>query len=451
MARLRKPRLRTVKLDSRRGRRALEELAARGRQVIDRRVERTVERLLRNIRRRGDRALVRAVRRLDGAAIDGPSDLRLPAPDAEAERPALPAGFAAALERAIAAVERCHRQQAERALAGFTLDEGGVEVIEDRRPLARVGVYVPGGRASYPSTAVMTVVPARVAGVGEIAVATPPAAHAGSAALRYTLGRLGVREVWGMGGAQAVAALAYGTSTVPRVDAIVGPGNAWVTAAKRRVAGEVAIDGLAGPSEVVIVAGGDADPDWIAADLLAQAEHDPRAAAVLVALDTALPKRVERALRERLPGLATAATAAASLASFGTALVAAGPEAALAAVERLAPEHLQLVGPAAEALAPAVRNAGAVFVGAATPEVFGDYVAGPSHVLPTGGSARFASGLGVDTFVRTGHRVRFTAAAAAEQGEAAAALADAEGFPAHAASARLRSRGEPRSVGGEER
>ena len=431
-------RLRTVDADSRRGRRAVARLVERGRAVLEPKVERAAARVIAAVRRRGDAALIAAVRRFDGVAVASAGALRLAVPDPEAVRPELPPAFADALERAIGAVEAFHRRQAERALAGFTVERGGVEIVEERRPLSRVGIYVPGGRASYPSTAVMTVVPARVAGVEEIAVATPPAAWTASPALRYTLGRLGVREAWGMGGAHAVAAFAYGTATVPRVDKIVGPGNAWVTAAKKLVAGEVSIDGLAGPSEVVIVAAGDADPAWIAADLLAQAEHDPRAAAGLVTTDRKLPRRVERELAAQLPNLATAETAAAALAGSGLAVVVGSAAEALALVERIAPEHLQLVGAEAEALAPRVRNAGAVFVGAATPEVFGDYVAGPSHVLPTGGGSRFASGLGVDDFVRTSHRVRFTPEAAAEWAATAATLAVAEGFPAHAASARLR-------------
>lgn len=439
MARL----LRTVRAGTRRGERALERLVRRGRAVLDPKTVRAAARQVEAVRRRGDAALVEAVRTLDGVEVGSAAALRRPVPAAESLLPELPGGFAEALERAIAAVEGFHRRQAARALEGFVHHAGGVEVVEVRRPLRRVGIYVPGGRASYPSTAVMTVIPARLAGVAEIAVATPPAAWAGSPALRYALARLRVTEVWGMGGAHAVAAFAYGTETVPRVDKIVGPGNAWVTAAKQRVAGgAVAIDGLAGPSEVVIVAAGDLapDPTRIAADLLAQAEHDPRAAAILITTDRRLPGRVERELAAQLPLLATAETAAASLAGFGLAVVVETPAEALALVERLAPEHLQLAGAAAEALAPAVKNAGAVFVGEATPEVFGDYLAGPSHVLPTGGSARFASGLGVDDFVRVSHRVRFTAAAAADHAVAAATLAAAEGFPAHAASALLRGR-----------
>jgi histidinol dehydrogenase len=430
--------LKTVRLGTRRGDRAVERLIARGRSVLDPKTVRVAARQVEAVRRRGDAALLKAVKRYDGVEVESAAALRLEVPDPEAVRRELPPGFAEALERAIAAVGAFHRRQAERALAGFTWERDGVEIVEDRRPLARVGIYVPGGRASYPSTAVMTVLPALAAGVEQIAVATPPAAWAASPALRYALGRLGVGEVWGMGGAHAVAAFAYGTETVPRVDLIAGPGNAWVTAAKKLVAGEVAIDGLAGPSEVVIVAAGDADPALVAADLLAQAEHDPRAAAVLVTTDRKLPRRVNRELAARLSGLATAATASASLAGFGLAVVVESAAEALALVERIAPEHLQLVGAEAETLAPRVRNAGAVFVGSATPEVFGDYVAGPSHVLPTGGGARFASGLGVDDFVRSSHRVRFTQEAAAGWAGAAAALAEAEGFPAHAASARLR-------------
>jgi len=436
--------LRIAGAGSRRGRRALDRLVRRGDRVLDARTVRQAERLVRAVRRKGDAALLDAVTRLDGVDVQRAEDLRLPAPSLEHERPLLPPGFAAAVDRALDAVERFHRRQ---AVPGYTMEEeDGVELTERRDPLSRVGVYVPGGRASYPSTVWMTVVPARLAGVREIAIATPPAAFHGNAALRYTLARLGVTEIWGMGGAHAVAALAYGTETVPRVDKIVGPGNAWVTAAKRLVLGEVGIDGLAGPTEVVVVAeAGHARPELLAADLLAQAEHDPRAAAVLVTDDRSLAKRVSRELEHQLAELPTAETARASLEAFGLALVVDDIADSLEVVDRIAPEHLQLVGPGAEALEPRIRTVGAVFLGEATPEVFGDYVAGPSHVLPTGGSARFASALGVEDFVRRSHTVRFSPRAAARWADVAATLADAEGLPAHAASARRRAgRGEAR-------
>lgn len=431
-----------VELDSPRGAKALARLVERGRLVLDRRVTRGAEKIVDSVRRGGDRALLAAVNRFDGVPAASVAALRLRAVSVPAS--ALSAGFAAALETAIENVEAYHRRQLH---GGFVTRRGGVSLEERREPLRRVGVYVPGGLAAYPSTVVMTVVPARLAGVAEIVVATPPGAFRvdsipgalrAQAALVYTFARLGVSEVWGMGGAQAIAALAFGTETIPRVDKIVGPGNAWVTAAKRAVAGEVGIDGLAGPTEVVILADGSARAELVAADLLSQAEHDPRAAAILLTDDRDLARRVALEIVRQLPTLATAETARAALAAFGTALVAPTLEAALDAAAALAPEHLQLVGLRAEALVDRVRNAGAVFVGAASGEVFGDYVAGPSHVLPTAGSARFASALGVEDFIRRSHVIRLTPAAAHRLAPAAAALADAEGLPAHAAAARRR-------------
>jgi len=426
--------LEILKSDSRAGRRAVERLIRRGETVLDAGTLRRAAKIVADVRKRGDRALLEYARKLDGA--DPGAGLALAPMPGDADRSRLPAGFAEALERAIAAVERFHAPQAR---TGYRLDdEDGVELEELVVPLRRVGVYVPGGRAAYPSTVVMTVVPARVAGVREIAVATPPGSYGANAALRHTLERLGVAEVWGMGGAHAVAALAYGTETIRRVDKIVGPGNAWVTAAKKLVFGDVAIDGIAGPSEVVIVADLTAEAGDIAADLLAQAEHDPRAAAVLITTDAKLAKRVAQEIEKQLDSLSTAATARASLKAFGAALIVPSLEEAALLVDRIAPEHLQLVGPLAEALAGRIANAGAVFLGPSTPEVFGDYIAGPSHVLPTCGSARFASALGVEDFLRRSHRVRFSRAAASHRAAAAAALADAEGLPAHAAAARRR-------------
>jgi histidinol dehydrogenase len=472
LSRLRGSPLRVVAADSRAGRRRIAELTGRAAAVLDARTLRQAAKIVEQVRAGGDRALLRLARRLDGATARTAADLRLGLEPVEsvsggsaagksasgggaAGKSAaaaagagagaeLPAGFPEALERAIAAVERFHAPQARR---GYRMaSDDGVELEERMLPLRRVGIYVPGGRASYPSTVVMTVVPARLAGVAEIVVATPPAAFRGSAALRHALARLGVEEVWGVGGAHAVAALAYGTESVRRVDKIVGPGGAWVTAAKRLVAGDVGIDGLAGPTEVVIVAGAGADAALLAADLLAQAEHDPLAAAVLITPDRTLAREVAAAVGPQLAalaklgvaGAAAAATARAALDRFGAALLVGGWDEALELVERIAPEHLQLVGAGAEALAERVRSAGAVFLGAATPEVFGDYVAGPSHVLPTCGSARFASALGVDDFLRRSHAVRFSPAAAARWAEAAACLAAAEGLPAHAAAARRR-------------
>jgi len=424
-----------VPVDSRQGQKVLERLAGRSGEVLDSKVVKEARSLVGKVRKGGDRALLKAVAHLDGTEAPSVAALRLGPPDPEREHALLPAGFAEALERTLDAVERYHRLQVH---PGFSSEEHGITLEQRRVPLARVGLYVPGGRAVYPSTVVMSAVPARVAGVPEIVVATPPGAYAAHPALRYTLGRLGITEIWGMGGAHAIAALAYGTETLPRVDKVVGPGNAWVTAAKRLVSGDVAVDGVAGPTEVVIVADGGADPALVAADLLAQAEHDPRAAAILVTPARDLAKAVLGELEAQLEKLPTAPTARAALANFGCALLVAGMEEAAAVVEAIAPEHLQLVGAEAESLVGEIRAAGAIFVGASTPEVFGDYVAGPSHVLPTCGSARFASGLGVEDFIRRSHVVRFSDEAAGRWAAAAAILAQAEGLPAHAAAARRR-------------
>lgn len=428
--------LKLIDAKSRKGRRLLTRLASRGAGLLDKKLLSKVDRIISGIRRGGDRALLKAVRKLDGVAAANAGSLHLSTTIAAHE--SLPAGFENALERAIVAVERYHLEQCHE---GFSLEDGGITWQERRRPLQRVGVYVPGGRAAYPSTALMTVIPAKVAGVPEIAVATPPLAWQQSPALRFTLERLGVKEIWGMGGAQAVAALAYGTESIPRVDKIVGPGNAWVMAAKKLVMGDVAIDSLAGPSEVVIAATEGVDPAWVAADLLAQAEHDPQALALLITNSKSLAKAVAKEVTLQIHGLRTAEVAQAALKNQGGAVIVRSFTEALEWIDTIAPEHLQLLGEA-ESLAEEVRNAGAIFVGASTPVVFGDYIAGPSHVLPTAGTARYASALGVDDFVRRSHVVRYSPGAAARTAAAAATLADVEGLPAHAAAARLRMRKE---------
>jgi histidinol dehydrogenase len=413
------------------GREAFERLLARGGRILGAETLGRAAQIVDAVRHEGDPALLRHARELDGAAAEAAAELALAPEDVRPED--LPAGFVAAMEETIAAVERFHAPQVRQ---GYVQEEDGVTLEERIEPLRRVGVYVPGGRAAYPSTVVMTVVPARVAGVAEIAVATPPGSWRSNAALRWTLARLGVREIWGMGGAHAVAAFAYGTETIRRVDKIVGPGNAWVTAAKKLVVGDVAIDGIAGPSEVVIVADESAAgfASQLAADLLAQAEHDPQAAAVFISTDIVAASLVATQVELQLGHLATAETARASLESFGTFLVVESMNEAVELVSRIAPEHLQLIGPEAERLADRM-TAGAIFLGPFTPEVFGDYIAGPSHVLPTCGSARFASSLGVEDFLRRSHRIRFTPQAAARRAAAAATLAAAEGLPGHAASA----------------
>jgi histidinol dehydrogenase len=433
--------LRVLDLASDAGRSALAQLCSRGAGEVDQGAEADVvehaRTIVAGVRRGGDRALLDFVRRYDRVDVASVGELRVT--PARAELLELPGPFSEALERAIAAVERYHAAQADHAPAGFRLEHEGLVLEERRVTLRRVGLYVPGGRFPYPSSAIMSVLPARRAGVEEIVVMTPRGAWDASAPLRATLARLEVDEVWTIGGAHAIAALAYGTETIRPVQLIAGPGNRWVAAAKQLVAGQVGVDREAGPSEVVIVADGTAPALHIALDLLAQAEHDPRAIAVLVTPSALLASAVAARVSKELESLPTASTARAALESLGCALVVADLEQALAVAEQIAPEHLQLMGRGAEELAARVRCAGAVFVGCSTPTVLGDYVAGPSHVLPTGGTARFASGLSVEDFTRRCHVVRARSEAVRPWAEAAAAFAEVEGLAAHGRSAALRA------------
>lgn len=428
--------LEVLAVDSRAGRERLELLDRRGRGGIAAGIRQAAGEIVESVRDGGDGALLDAVRRFDGFEARSAASLRLDS-NRNPESDAVDPNVAEAIERARAAIEMYHRAQPH-GPGVLRLERDGVAIEERRLAIRRVGIYVPGGRFPYPSTVLMTAVPARLAGVEELVVATPPQAYRGSPVLRHVLDLVGADEVWGMGGAHGVAALAYGTESVRPVDLIAGPGNAWVAAAKQVVSGDAGVDRDAGPSEVVIVATDGAPASWVAADLLAQAEHDPLAVPVLVTDSRSLADRVASEVDRQLAGLPTRETAAAALRSHGAAFVAVDLDGALALAERLAPEHLQLIGAAAEARADEIRNAGALFVGASSPVVFGDYVAGPSHVLPTGGSARFASGLGVEDFVRRSHTVRFSAEAAADWAGAAETLANTEGLAAHAAAARLR-------------
>ena len=437
--------LRVLAAGSFAGRERLELLDRRGRGGVAAEIRQSSAEIVDRVRAGGDAALLEAVRRFDGHDAPSAAALRLagdrPRPAGDEVEPEV----LDAIERARGAIEAYHRALL-RGPGVERVDRNGVRIEERRIAIRRVGLYVPGGRFPYPSTVLMTAVPARLAGVEEIVVATPPRAYLDSPVLRHVLDLAGVDEVWGMGGAHAVAALAYGTESVRPVDLIAGPGNAWVAAAKQHVASDVGVDRDAGPSEVVIVATAGAPAECVAADLLAQAEHDPLAVAVLVTDSGALAESVRGEVDARLAGLPTAETAAAALERYGAAFVAADLDEAIALAERIAPEHLQLMGEAAERRASELRNAGAVFVGASSPVVFGDYVAGPSHVLPTGGSARFASGLGTDDFQRRSHTVRFSTEAAAAWAGAAETLAATEGLAAHAAAAGLRRESEDRET-----
>jgi histidinol dehydrogenase len=407
--------------------RRLAALERRG-ETAGRAVEAAVRRIVDAVRRRGDRALVALARRLDGVKVRRAAALRIPPERLAAAWAGVPEAVRRDLGLAARRIRAFHRRQRERSWS--FRDATGARLGQQIQPLDRVGVYVPGGRASYPSTVLMTVIPARVAGVREVIGVTPIAGD-GDPVLLAACHLAGVDALYRVGGAHAVAALAFGTATVPRVDKIVGPGNIWVATAKRLCYGQVDIDSIAGPSEVLIVADGSADAGLVAADMLAQAEHDPLAAAVCVTTDRRLAARVAAALDAQLAALPRRRIAARALAAFGAIVVVRSLGEAIAVANRLAPEHLELLVRSPERWVARVRHAGAVFVGPWAPEAFGDYLAGPNHVLPTGGTARFASPLGVYDFVKRTSVIRAGRRTLARLGPAVARLARLEGLDAH--------------------
>jgi len=395
-------------------------------------VSAAVTAIVADVRARGDEAVRAHTLRLDGVEL--PAEYAVPVEDLERHLADLGAELRRALELAAENVRAYHRREAPGPWRR-RLGQGqvvGQEVI----PLAVAGLYVPGGLANYPSSVLMTAIPAQVAGVGRVVVCSPPRRGGGPAAgVAAACRLLGVDDLYPIGGAQAVAAMAFGTATVPRCDVIVGPGNAYVTEAKRQVMGQVGIDGLAGPSEVLVIADELADPEWLAADLLAQAEHGSGSMACLADIGGCMAEPVARAVE--------ALGAELGIGHHNVAVVACpGREAAAALCNSFAPEHLELHTADAAALVGLIRNAGAIFVGPYAATAFADYAAGSNHVLPTGGSARFAQGLSVTAFQKRVAVVELDGAAAAALAPHVAAIADEEGLRAHARSARLRARKE---------
>jgi histidinol dehydrogenase len=395
--------------------------------------------IIARVRRDGDSALLALTQQLDGAAID---DLRVGPGECATALDRLDPELRAALELAARRITTYHTAQAE-VPEPRGIDVDGVSVIEHVVPVDRVGVYVPGGRAAYPSTVLMTAIPARCAGVTEIALCVPPAPDGSVTPVTLAAAALaGVDEIYRVGGAQAIAAMAYGTETVRPVDLIVGPGNVYVSLAKREVAadGAVGIDAPAGPSELVVIADATAPADWVAADLLAQAEHGPGGKAIVVAWDEEVCAGVEAAVADALASSDRQEEIRATLSTGGYAVVARDAKHAVEIANAIAPEHLELCVADAAALVPLVRNAGAVFCGADTPTALGDYIAGANHVLPTGRAARFASALRVDDFRKHVHVVRATRDGVTRIGAAGAVIARGEGLEEHARSLELRAR-----------
>jgi histidinol dehydrogenase len=401
------------------------------RRDVDEDVSRDVAAILADVRARGDAAVADYTRRFDGHDLDE-TGWRIPKARCQAALAALEPKLRAALELAADRIRAYHA--AQKPADSETTDAAGVRMGARWRAVEAAGLYVPGGRAAYPSSVLMNAIPARVAGVDRLTIVTPTPRGEVNPLVLAAAALAGVDEVIAIGGAQAVAALAYGTATIDRVDVITGPGNAWVAEAKRQLYGTVGIDMVAGPSEIVVVADAQNDPDWIAADLLSQAEHDPTSQSILFTDDAAFADAVAAAVERQLGDLATQATARASWAANGAIIVLDTLDAAAPLVDRLAPEHLELAVADPQPLFEAVRHAGSIFIGRQTPEAVGDYVGGPNHVLPTGRRARFSSGLSVLDFMKRTSFLACTPAAIAAIGPAAVALAEAEGLPAHASS-----------------
>lgn len=390
--------------------------------------------IVEDVRTRGDEALREYTSRFDGVDIES---FRVPQEAIDEALTRVDANVAAAIEQAAVQIRDFHERQKQQGW--FTLREDGALVGAKVQPLDSVGIYVPGGRALYPSSVLMNAIPASVAGVERIVCVTPPTKDGSlDPAILEACRVAGVTEIYSVGGAQAIAALAYGTQSIASVDKITGPGNAFVAAAKKVVSGDVGIDMIAGPSEVCVVADETSLPELVAIDLMAQAEHDPLASCYLVTFSADYADRVEAAIARHMEGSTRAEITTASLADKGLIIICPNMNTAIETVNIIAPEHLELHLPDAMDLLGGIRHAGAIFLGEWTPEAAGDYVAGPNHTLPTGGTARFSSPLSVDEFVKKSSVIQYSPAALARDSQAIISLADHEGLWAHAQSVRLR-------------
>jgi histidinol dehydrogenase len=407
--------------------------------------EATVREILHAVRRQGDQALIQYTADFDGVtlAADG---LRFSGAELDAAYQQVSKGLLDAIRLACKNVEAFHRQRVPQSWVRF--EDNGVVLGKRYTPVDRAGIYVPGGRASYPSTVVMNAIPARVAGVKQVVMVTPPG-QTGTVnpAVLVAAQEAGITEIYRVGGAQAVGALAYGTETVPAVDVITGPGNIYVTLAKKLVFGTVGIDSLAGPSEVLVIADHTANPAHVAADLLAQAEHDPIAAAILITTSELLATRVAAEVDRQLAGHPRQTLTEKAIANYGLAVVVDSLERAAELSNGFAPEHLQLEVAEPWDLLEHIRHAGAIFLGHSTPEAVGDYLAGPNHTLPTSGAARYASPLSTETFMKHSSLMQYSPEALRGVAEAIAVLTETEGLPSHGDS--VQRRVQPESGGGE--
>ena len=402
-------------------------------------IEKVVADILADVQQRGDAAVLDYTNRFDGLAATSVEALELTQAELKTAFEGLPAVQREALEAAAARVRSYHEAQKKASGESWSYrDADGTLLGQKVTPLDRVGIYVPGGKAAYPSSVLMNAIPAHVAGVGEIIMVVPTPRGEKNPLVLAAAYVAGVTRGFTVGGAQAVAALAYGTATIPAVDKITGPGNAYVAAAKRRVFGTVGIDMIAGPSEILVLADGSTPPDWVAMDLFSQAEHDELAQSILLCPDAAYIDRVQQQIDRQLPTMPRAEIIAASLNGRGALIHTRSMEEACEISNRIAPEHLEVSSSDPHRWEPLLRHAGAIFLGAFTSESLGDYCAGPNHVLPTSGTARFSSPLGVYDFQKRSSLIEVSAQGAQVLGPIAVTLAEGEGLPAHAEAARLR-------------
>ena len=402
----------------------------------DESVEATVRSIVAAIRERGDEALLEYTRQFDRVDASSMADLEIGREELDRALRAIPAGQAQALRDAAERIRRFHERQ--RSESWEYADSDGTRLGQRVTPLDRVGLYVPGGKAAYPSSVLMNAIPAKVAGVRELVMVSPMPGGERNALVMAAAALAGVDRVIAIGGAQAVAALAYGTQWIPRVDKIVGPGNAYVATAKRQVFGAVGIDMIAGPSEILVICDGLTSPDWIAMDLFSQAEHDEDARAILLSPDAAFLDAVATSIETLLPQMARRSVIASALSAHGALVKTRDIDEACDISNRIAPEHLELSVEDPDALLPKLRHAGAIFLGRYTSEALGDYCAGPNHVLPTSGTARFSSPLGVYDFQKRTSVIGVSREGAVSLGGIAVTLANGEGLQAHALSAKYR-------------
>ena len=408
------------------------------------RLEKEVRSILKNVRQRGDEALVHYTKLFDGVRISV-QKLRVKREEVEEAYRKVPQEFLRTLQKAAHRIRRFHRSVTKRLSIPYTpILEKGVHLGQMIRPMERIGIYVPGGKASYPSTVLMAAIPAKVAGVQEIFMVTPPQKGGIDPAILVAADLADVDQIYQVGGAQAIAALAYGTASIPKVDKIVGPGNRYVATAKRLVYGSVDVDMVAGPSEIVIIADEKTPPSYVASDLISQAEHDEMALAILITTSAVFGQEVRKEVARQLSSLKRERIASASLRRRGAILIVKDRGQAIELANRIAPEHLELSISNASSIMKDVKHAGAIFLGSYTPEAIGDYLAGPNHILPTAGTARFSSPLGVDDFIKRTNLISFTQSALRRFEKDVERFAEWEGLEGHYRAVQVRM-GKPKS------